>query len=346
MASNLLHLCLTGTRSVRGTRCPARQQMRGLAMIRSHSTSGTFAGITAALLTLVFPLPAMAKRIAVDFEPAAFAREGSGWVFSTGILYDQAAVDAGANRSMLFSLAGSYDPDQSDPSNPDVNFAFDQNAALRVGGSDYSFVCMFANLSFSFSQSGSCGTAGDPSFSLLPIDGLSVINTTNAATGGSVSSFEGFSVGIPAEGQPDFAAPYDINAAVPTMRLWWNDLAASYDEFGNPVGPSYSVQTFIYFLGGGNFDLDVRYGIEGDTGFPGVERAFVVDGQTIFSSTNPALEDGDYFYRFRGGLLQGGGTPPPPTNVPEPGSLALMLAGLTGLAAVLRRKRCRPISAP
>lgn len=315
-------------------------------MNRFQMTSGIFPGIAATFITMIFPMAAMAKRIAVDFEPAAFAREGSGWVFSTGILYDQAAVDAGANRSMAFSLSGSYDPDQSDPSNPDVNFAFNQNTPLRVGGSDYSFVCMFANLSFSFSQSGSCGTAGDPSFSLLPIDGLSVINTTNAATGGSVSSFEGFSVGIPAEGQPDFTAPYDINAAVPTMRLWWNDLAASYDESGNPVGPSYSVQTFIYFLGGGNFDLDVRYGIEGDTGFPGVERSFVVDGQTIFSSTNPAQEDGDYFYRFRSGLLQGGGTPPPPNNVPEPGSLSLMLVGLASLAAVLRRKRSSPVPAP
>jgi len=278
---------------------------------------------------LLLPATAQARRIQVDFDPSAFENSGGGWIFNTIDLYNQAALDSGANRSLLFNIAGSYDPDNDGGTNNDVNFAFDQNAALRVGGSDYSFVCMFANFSFSFSQSNGCGAAGDPTFSLLPISGLSVVETTNAPDPGAVFSTEGFSVGIPAEGQPDFAAPFDINAAVPTMRLWWNNLAESY-EFGSPVGTSYSVQAFIYFLGNGDFDLDIRYGIDGATGFPGVERSFVVDGQTIFSSTVPAVADGDYFYRFRGGQL-GGGTTPPPTGVPEPGSLALVLAGIAAL---------------
>lgn len=282
---------------------------------------------------LLLPATAQARRIQVDFDPSAFVNSGGGWLFNTIDLYNQAALDAGANRSLLFNISGSYDSDANGSN--DVNFAFDQNAALRVGGSDYSFVCMFANFSFSFSQSSGCGAAGDPVFSLLPISGLSVVETTNAPDPGAVFSTEGFSVGIPAEGQPDFTAPFDINAAVPTMRLWWNNLAESYD-FGSPVGPSYSVQAFIYFLGNGDFDLDIRYGIEGATDFPAVERSFVVDGQTIFSSADPAVAENDYFYRFRGGQL-GGGTTTPPTGVPEPGSLALTLAGIAALVAFRRR---------
>ena len=94
------------------------------------------ASIFAATAALLLPATAQARRIQVDFDPSAFENSGGGWLFNTIELYNQAAVDAGANRSMSFDIAGSYDPDNDGSTANDVNFAFSQNDPLRVGGSD------------------------------------------------------------------------------------------------------------------------------------------------------------------------------------------------------------------
>ncbi|MBV6417711.1 MAG: hypothetical protein CMLOHMNK_02465 [Steroidobacteraceae bacterium] len=287
----------------------------------------------------LLPLTSLqARNIRVDFDPSAFESSGSGWSFSSINLFGPSALPG--SGSLQFALSGSYDPDSDPGTNNDVSYDFQPVAPLQVGSSLYASFCMFANGTFTLSQSGDCsGSAGvDPTFGLLPIAGLSPREGAQPTDSGSMFSTNGFGVGIPDEGQPDFTGPYNIADAVPTVRLWWNDVAESYDEFGNAVGPSYSVQAFIYMLGDGNFDLDVRYGTNGGS-FSGIERFISADGQSLFSDSTAVVEGGDYFYRFRNGQLQGGGTTGPPTSVPEPGSLALLSTGLIALAFIRRRRR-------
>ena len=229
--------------------------------------------LTVASLALLPLTSLQARNIRVDFDPSAFESSGSGWSFSSINLFGPSALPG--SGSLQFALSGSYDPDSDPGTNNDVSYDFQPVAPLQVGSSLYASFCMFANGTFTLSQSGDCsGSAGvDPTFGLLPIAGLSPREGAQPTDSGSMFSTNGFGVGIPDEGQPDFTGPYNIADAVPTVRLWWNDVAESYDEFGNAVGPSYSVQAFIYMLGDGNFDLDVRYGTNGGS-FSGIERSF------------------------------------------------------------------------
>jgi hypothetical protein len=100
-------------------------------------------------------------------------------------------------------------------------------------------------------------------------------------------------------------------------------------------------QLVLYSLDAGGFAAQFNYGSQfGDPNptLAGGFGGYSLDGLT--ASFGNGFDDTLAAYRFAGGVE------PPPTGVPEPGTLALMLAGLLGLALTTRRRRVATASGP
>lgn len=285
--------------------------------MKSHKPNPRLLLVSLALLAL--PFTAQAKRVQVDFGPESFPSSGAGWPGFDGASFDdQVDVASGPHSgSMLFatqyedsgSILGTY-----------------TSSPLLVNGSVYDSIRIYEDGGFSFFDSALGPQSVDPFFSVYGADLVSD-PTAFATSPGSVSYTIGFSMGL-AGGTPD------ASAALPGIRLYWNNLPLATD--GNQTQ---DFQAYIYFLGGGDFDLDFRYGA-GDWSASAGTQSINVAGSQIYSNASAIVEEADYFFSFRNGVLQGGGTDPdPPVGVPEPGTGALLIAGLGILLASMRRRR-------
>lgn len=256
-----------------------------------------------------------ARRIAVDFPTGGeFANEGSRWEFPSVFLAPSALPATGS-----------------------LEFTFDgfSGSALNIGGTGFTGFCVFEDGAFSLTQTGGgCSDAGSARFNLLTgVDLVASSSATDPFVPGAVFISHGYSADTLVSGDPGSAAPYDIADAVTALRFSWLDMPTA----DAPDTPAYSLQAFLYFFGGGDFGLDLRYGDQGN--YAGLSQAFTLNGSSLFTSSSPLVGGNDYFFRFVDGQLVTGDTEPPPTGVPEPGTFMLLAAGMAGLALTQRRRR-------
>lgn len=259
---------------------------------------------------------AEARRVAVDFPSGGeFAVEGSSWEFPSVF---HAPANLPAADSLEFTFGGF------------------SGSALNVGGASFTGFCMFEDGAFSLTQTGGgCSDAGNAVFNL--VDGLDLVGSDtadNPFSTGAMFISHGYSADYLVDAEPGEADPYDIGDAVTSLRFTWYDMANA----ATPDTPQYRLQAYIYFLGDGDFGLDLRY--EGAS-FAGAAQSITFGGQSLFSSESPIAQLNNYFFCFSDGALAdcaSGEEPPPPTGVPEPSTGVLLLAGLLGLAVIQRRK--------
>jgi hypothetical protein len=181
----------------------------------------------------------------------------------------------------------------------------------------------------------SLGSALDPGF-----DGNAILNNVVApfylATG-VAPTLMSYSQGL-----VDLTSPFDITDAIQTFRVTWQ-----IDGI-NP-GDTFNFQVVLYDMSGlaggavGDFDMEINYGSDpdfdpappvGSTVAAGFHLGTNVFDFPLTAGTFSAAND--YTFAFRNGVLTS------PTSVTEPGTLALVGAGLIVIAwGMVRRRRRR-----
>ncbi len=308
------------------------------------SSGSSLRGAVIAILAVTSvgaPDQADARPVRIDFanDLDEFVNQGSYWP-STGIgadspnKFDAAAIGIGTTPASL-EWAGDVTITNGDavpPGDPDYAPSYTRSVAAsgaNVGGTAYSGICTYNNGIFALTTADVCGAAADPLGVVFSVTGGVEILTSAepfATDTGAFSYARGLTPGLDAPP----ADPLELfNEALPTLRLSWNRVSTATD-----LDALFSLQALIYFLEGGDFDVEFRYG-GSETALPPASFAPNVSIAGVATGfTGPLAVNTTYSFSFRDGVLLGSdpGPDPDPVEVPEPGTWALMLLGLGGMA--------------
>lgn len=213
---------------------------------------------------------------------------------------------------------------------------------LNIGLATYDAYCVSENGQIWFGAGGADACGADPGSDPL-LDVLSVLNADwestydvfeSSTNPGAVSVSLGF-----VDRDLDGDGTFELADGVDALRFLWNDVTLA----GDVSGQLYAFQAILFGLGGGDFDLEFNYGLAGDApyavGIQSITGAGIVPS---YNGTPPFGPDSDFFFGFRAGEFTVGTPPQPPTTVPEPGTLWLLVAGASCLLwSGLHRYRSR-----
>ena len=159
-------------------------------------------------------------------------------------------------------------------------------------------------------------------------------------------------------GEIDPNADGDIDTpagpTLPAFRVTWFDVGIPGYTAGFPNADRGTIQLVLFDTdgaAGGNFDIEFNYDLFADSSGnppPNPLAAGYVLGENVLNPQyagpfTPDFASGPALYHFCGGLQSATACTPttPPTNVSEPGTLALMGSGIVLLALILVRRRAR-----
>lgn len=207
--------------------------------------------------------------------------------------------------------------------------------SLQVSpGTSYDSFCVFENAVISFAAADACNANAADSVVFGLLENNWVTNVDGGVVNdGAMSKSEGY-----VDRDPPFDSDPPDPLPITAVRFLWNQVHHLDDP-----SSLLSFQAIFYDLGGGDFDVEFNYDTSG-----GTPRQFF--GNQFITAGGASLYDGgagaftratDYFFSFRGGVFESNVStpPPPPTGVPEPSSIALLLAGLGAFGWSLRKRR-------